>query len=219
MSESLLAAMAGNLDAGTLNGAMQNPAVSVIDNGGAREVVRCAQCQLVQFRTVSDLCRRCDRPLPRPQLEMTSIAAHDAGDEMTGPPAERIAPVRAAEYRGKTMRNFSLGRRLRELREYKNLTQAQTARKARVPRTYISRIEHCHLLPGLGVVQRLAEALSVGMLDLIPNPSDDAEDTGLPNDPYWNSLVRNFRPLQNDQKAAVLSRVRAMLRQRQVSVA
>ncbi len=37
----------------------------------SRDVVRCEGCSLVQYRTVSDLCRRCDKPLP-PRLEPIS---------------------------------------------------------------------------------------------------------------------------------------------------
>lgn len=207
--------------ASIINGGLQNPNLSVINNAGGREVVRCAQCLLVQFRTVSDLCRRCDRPLPRP-LELSDADSGEAEEVAIGAPpqsAVREAPVPAIGYRGKTMADFSLGPRLRELREFKNLTQAQIARKARVPRTYISRIEHCHLLPGLGVAQRLADALAVGILELLPNSSKPSGDSGPSKDPYWSSFAHHFQQLRIEQQSAVLSRVRAILRQRPMSSA
>ena len=48
---------------------MQAPGGAIPANARAgeiapREVVRCQECQLVQFRTASDLCRRCAQPLP-----------------------------------------------------------------------------------------------------------------------------------------------------------
>lgn len=184
----------------------------------AREVLRCAQCQLVQFRTASDLCRRCGRPLPR-LLEFADVASPEAEKtvQMAGEAPNRFVPLRAVEYHGKTMRNFSLGPRLRELREFGGLTQSDIARKARVPRTYISRIEHSHLLPGLGVVQRLAEALSVGILDLIPGAAGESEPSSC--DPYWTSLALHFGQLRSERKSLVLAKVRAMLHQRQRSAA
>src|SRR5437773_665278 len=139
-----------------LHGRMENPNAGILTAIGPREVVRCGQCNLVQFRTISDLCRRCCLSLPRPQSELAAEAEAEAAQAATE--AAR-ASERTAEVHGKTMKEFQLGPRLRELREFKSLTQAQVARKAHVPRTYVSRIEHSHLLPGLGVAQRLADAL------------------------------------------------------------
>ena len=40
------------------------PQQSIAEAVPAREVVRCGSCLLVQFRTQSDHCRRCAKPLP-----------------------------------------------------------------------------------------------------------------------------------------------------------
>lgn len=181
----------------------------------AREVLRCNECQLVQFRTLSDLCRRCGHALPRPQAELEAVAeqaealAHASlcGDS-AGMDIDSAVP-------GQAMQELSLGARLRAIRESSNLTQAQLAKKAHVPRTYVSRIEHAHLLPGLGVAQRLAGALGVGLFDLVPNRSGGGGSRPA-HDGYWNSLVRYYRGLGEDQRYAVLSKVRAMLGQRQI---
>ncbi|MBI2816034.1 MAG: helix-turn-helix domain-containing protein [Acidobacteria bacterium] len=192
-----------------LNSGLPNPGM-VIGAPAPREVVRCASCMLVQFRTLSDLCRRCDGPLPRPQVEIEPAAAEPQPQPTFGilPGVKHIEPL---EVRGKTLPSFALGPRLRELRECKNLTQAQIARKAHVPRTYVSRIEHCHLLPGLGVVERLAEALEVEVLELLPHPNGTSQPA-VANDPYWNALVRYFRLLQDTQRSQILARVRLMIR-------
>jgi transcriptional regulator with XRE-family HTH domain len=201
----------------SLNSTLQNPAV-IIDAPIVREVVRCGGCMLVQFRTVSDLCRRCHRPLPRPLSEMVNsdIETNLEDSEPAAMPSTRA--IEPLDVRGKTLPGFALGARLRELRECKNLTQADIARKARVPRTYVSRIEHCHLLPGLGVVERLAEALEVEVTELLPNGSA-GRTSSPPNDPYWNALVRHFRLLADDQRAEILQRVRTMIQPQVVSVA
>jgi transcriptional regulator with XRE-family HTH domain len=181
----------------------------------AREVLRCNQCQLVQYRTLSDLCRRCGYALPRPQAEMEALVEQADAEIHTSLRADGAGTELASNVPGKAMQEASLGARLRAIRESRNLTQAQLAKKARVPRTYVSRIEHAHLLPGLGVAQRLADALCVGLLDLLPNHGGGG--SGSAHDGYWNSLVRYYRGLGEDQRYAVLSKVRAMLGQRQIS--
>lgn len=207
MSESNLI----NSEQSQLSSGLQTPAV-VIGTPASREVVRCARCMLVQYRTVSDLCRRCNQPLPRPQAEIAAAVAEPQPEPTPTfgaiPGVRHLDPL---EVHGKTLPSFALGPRLRELRECKNLTQAQIARKAHVPRTYVSRIEHCHLLPGLGVVERLAGALEVEVLQLLPNQNGTPGPT-VPNDPYWNALVRYFRLLQDSQRSEVLARVRSMVR-------
>jgi transcriptional regulator with XRE-family HTH domain len=135
----------------------------------------------------------------------------------------RSLPRPEGPYRTKTVGKHALGPRLRELREFKNLTQADIAKRAHVPRTYISRIERAHLMPGLGVLQRLSGALEVGLLDLVPGsaasrvpnkfttPEAVGEAAGISSDSYWDSLVRYSRSLAEDQKVLILSKVRAML--------
>ncbi len=212
-----------------MNGGIANSNSGLI-GPGKREVVRCGGCHLVQFRTISDRCRRCERFLPRPNAELEAVEAPPQ-PVMAVPEIAREAithevqflPRPEGPYRTKTVGKHALGPRLRELREFKNLTQADIAVKARVPRTYISRIERAHLMPGLGVLQRLSAALGVGLLDLVPgngairvpgkfaSPAAVGEAAGISSDSYWDSLVRYSRSLAEDQKALILSKVRAML--------
>ena len=207
--------LASNLKS-EIKGGIDSPNSGVLSASAAREVLRCNECQLVQYRTFSDLCRRCGHALPRPQAELEAVAeqaealAHASlCDDSADTGIDLAIP-------GKAMQELSLGARLRAIRESRNLTQAQLAKKARVPRTYVSRIEHAHLLPGLGVAQRLADALGVGLLDLVPNHSGGGGSRPA-HDGYWNSLVRYYRGLGEEQRYAVLSKVRAMLGQRRIS--
>ncbi len=54
-----------------------------------------------------------------------------------------------------------LGRRLREIRHSKGLTQKAMARVAGVDYTYIGKIERAEQLPSLGVLIKISEALSL----------------------------------------------------------
>jgi transcriptional regulator with XRE-family HTH domain len=197
-----------------INSTIVRSSSGVASAPAAREVLRCNQCHLVQFRTLSDLCRRCGYALPRPQAELEALAEQADAEAQASLCAGGAGAQIAADLPGKAIQELSLGARLRAIRESRNLTQAQLAKKARVPRTYVSRIEHAHLLPGLGVAQRLADALCVGLLDLVPNRGGGSSPA---HDGYWNSLVRYYRGLGEDQRYAVLSKVRAMLGQRQIS--
>ena len=58
--------------------------------------------------------------------------------------------------------------RLRELRRAAGLTQADLARAAHVTVTYVGRLENVGAAPGIDLVARLAQALGVGLTDLLP---------------------------------------------------
>ncbi|SRR5579885_569612 len=179
----------------------------------AREVVRCRSCNLVQFRTVSDLCRRCDQPLtapPPPEVPAEPLAGETSA-------AQRPAASPASDSTAGESRSFALGERLKQLREARGMTQGQIAAKAKVPRTYISRIEHFHLLPGPAVTQRLADALQVGILELIPNSGLAEARAAADEDPFWKTFVEYFNGLRPDQQLAVRTRVRTMLRQNSIT--
>ncbi|MBI1955174.1 MAG: helix-turn-helix domain-containing protein [Acidobacteria bacterium] len=182
-----------------------------------REVVRCHRCQLVQFRTLSDLCRRCTYPLPPIPRWDAALAAdtHRAPDQRTPNSAPFAADRSLArsdlQLRGKTAREFTIGRRLRELREQKHLTQQEMAVRAGVPRTYISRIENARLLPGPLMLHRIADALSVAMLDLLPhNQNGNGHLEGVA-DSYWTELVQHFSHLRSEQILLVLSHARSLV--------
>ena len=211
------ASLASNLRSEIANGFVGSNSV-VTGESVAREVLRCKQCHLVQYRTISDLCRRCGHGLPRPQAELDAAAEQAAAQAQASLRGAAAGAEIDSAIGGTGLQELSLGGRLRAIRESRGLTQAQLAMKARVPRTYVSRIEHAHLLPGLGVAQRLADALGVGLLDLVPNQGGGGGSRGN-QDGYWNSLVRYYRGLGEEQRFAVLSRVRAMLGQSRITPA
>ena len=110
--------------------------------------------------------------------------------------------------RGKTARELTIGRKLRELREQRHLTQQEMAGKAGVPRTYISRIENARLLPGPVMLHRIADALAVEILELLPQAKSSAVAPIMEGDHYWATFVSHFSQLRPSDMAFVVSRAR-----------
>ena len=59
-----------------------------------------------------------------------------------------------------------IGRRLRNLREEKNLSQGDIEKRTGLLRCYISRVENGHTVPSLETLERLAAALEVPLYQL-----------------------------------------------------
>ena len=115
--------------------------------------------------------------------------------------------------RGKTARELTIGRKLRELREQRHLTQQEMAGKAGVPRTYISRIENARLLPGPVMLLRIADALSVTILDLLPQNKNGIGALETADDPYWTTFVSYFSQLRTADMAYIVSHARHLAEQ------
>lgn len=64
------------------------------------------------------------------------------------------------------------GERLRSLRQARSLTQRELANRAEVTVTYISRLEAGGASPGIDLLERLAQALGAGVVDLLPVPAE-----------------------------------------------
>jgi transcriptional regulator with XRE-family HTH domain len=59
-----------------------------------------------------------------------------------------------------------IGRRLRKLRDEKNLSQGDIEKRTGLLRCYISRVENGHTVPSLETLERLASALEVPLYQL-----------------------------------------------------
>src|SRR5512142_2976646 len=107
----------------------------------SREVVRCDECHLVQFRTYNNLCRRCrtslDEDEPEPILTQPVLAERETSEQSEVHVAQAI----------------------RMLRQRTGLSQRQLALRMGVPRTYVSKIENEKATPTLSSLARLADAL------------------------------------------------------------
>jgi transcriptional regulator with XRE-family HTH domain len=60
-----------------------------------------------------------------------------------------------------------LGMRLKKLRLAKRMSQDALARKAKMTREYVNKLEAGRYDPTIGVIQRLAKALKVNVKDLL----------------------------------------------------
>ncbi len=163
-----------------------------------RDVVRCQVCGLVQYRTRTGNCRRCLRLLP--------------------PPVEfRIPPPAPQELPGDDRQLFenwpnretveNIGQRIRQLRESRGMTQSQLQARSRVSRSYLSRIESGQMTPSLGTLEKIAEALGVGLNRFfIPATNGEA----LLEDPFIQGLRPYLRQLDWAQWQSILKRLQAI---------
>lgn len=161
----------------------------------AREVLRCEHCFLVQFRTTNSLCRRCHKPLEIDEPEPL-IPQLVNGDASTAESAEGIDVARA----------------VRETRRERSLSQRQLAGRMQVPRTYISKIENAKAVPTLSSLQRLAQALEVGICDLLRDgQSRRARETAaVLADPFLAEIAPLVAQLDAFQRSMFLNQVREM---------
>ncbi len=65
-----------------------------------------------------------------------------------------------------------IGKRIRELREEKKLSQGEIAQRTGLLRHYISRVENGHTVPSLETLERLAAALDLPLYQLFHEGDD-----------------------------------------------
>ncbi len=161
-----------------------------------REVIRCKTCGLVQYRTRTGNCRRCVRALPQ-RLEF-----------MIPPPRlwrRRCEAVAERFVNQETVEN--IGQRIRQLRESRAMTQSQLQSRSKVSRSYLSRIESGQMTPSLGTLEKISEALNVG-LNRFFIPESDGE--ALLEDPFIQGLRPFLRQLDWEQWQSILKRLQAI---------
>jgi transcriptional regulator with XRE-family HTH domain len=88
---------------------------------------------------------------------------------MTGPEA-RMQTI--ASHKATTGGEMSVGKRIRQLRERKGLSQGDIEAVSGMLRAYISRVEHDHTVPSLETVERFASALDVPLYQLFCEDKD-----------------------------------------------
>ncbi len=161
-----------------------------------REVVRCDDCHLVQFKTVNNLCRRCHASLDEDEPE---------------PILAPVMPVAAVESTSRS--DVQVAKAIRNLRQRSGLSQRQLAIRMGVPRTYVSKIENEKATPTLSSLARLADALEVTVPDLLREcgPSREDEIAELITDPFVAELMEFTSKLNAMQLSSVLAQVRDMV--------
>lgn len=84
-----------------------------------------------------------------------------------------------------------LGRRLRALRQDRNLTQEELAERAEIHPTFLAKIEAGQRLPSLDVIRRLAGALRVPTASILS--TIDEREGASPNERVMDELVALLR--------------------------
>jgi transcriptional regulator with XRE-family HTH domain len=162
----------------------------------SREVVRCDQCHLVQFKTANNLCRRCRTSLDE-----------DEPEPIFAPPLQIAVPAATNHS------EVRVAQAIRSLRLRGGLSQRQLALRMGVPRTYVSKIENEKATPTLSSLNRLAMALEVSIPELLRacGPSRDDEIKDLLSDPFVAELLEFTSKLNAMQLSSVLAQVRDMV--------
>lgn len=163
-----------------------------------REVIRCKVCGLVQYRTRTGNCRRCLRLLP-PTVEL--LVPPPVPQELPGDDRQLFEKWPNRE----TVEN--IGQRIRQLRESRGMTQSQLQARSRVSRSYLSRIESGQMTPSLGTLEKISEALGVG-LNRFFVPESNGEL--LMEDPFILGLRPFLRQLDWEQWQSILKRLQAI---------
>ncbi len=162
-----------------------------------REVIRCKTCGLVQYRTRTGNCRRCVRALPQ-RLEFLIPPPAPPEEAAAEPASEKFANQETVE---------NIGQRIRQLRESRAMTQSQLQSRSKVSRSYLSRIESGQMTPSLGTLEKISEALNVG-LNRFFIPESDGE--ALLEDPFIQGLRPFLRQLDWEQWQSILKRLQAI---------
>src|ERR1035441_5874943 len=126
------------------------PMATTLVSVETREVVRCDNCSLVQFRTLNALCRKCHKPLD--VEEPVQLAPQLVASQPTAPASAEAG--------------LQVAGQVRDIRKARHLSQRQLAGRMQVPRTYISKIENGKAIPTLGSLERLASALEADVSPL-----------------------------------------------------
>ncbi|HUI41112.1 MAG TPA: helix-turn-helix transcriptional regulator [Terriglobia bacterium] len=80
---------------------------------------------------------------------------------------------------------MSIGQRIRQLRERKNLSQGDIERRTGLLQGYISRVEHGRTVPSIETLGKFAAALNVPLYRLFHPAPDEPATAAAPGRPGW----------------------------------
>ncbi len=124
-----------------------------------REVIRCKHCNLNQYLTGNDCCRRCDKPLHDPE----PVEEPENPTPILPIPVHRRVPITRYTPTSYLM-NF--GPILRQVRQELGFTQEDTAYISGVSRVYLTRIEGGFHDPSPDTLDKMCRSLHITVSDL-----------------------------------------------------
>jgi transcriptional regulator with XRE-family HTH domain len=101
----------------------------------------------------------------------------------------------------------NIGQRIRQLRESCRMTQAQLQARSRVSKSYLSRIESGLFTPSLRTLEKIAEALGVGLSRCFV-PATTSET--ILQDPFIRDLHPFVLRLDREQRLSIVKRLAAI---------
>jgi len=162
----------------------------------ARQVIRCSACNLVQYLTKNEKCRRCQTVFERQSFK---VPDRPAIEELT----DRQKTIELLkEYQPK---RETLGDKLRNWREIKNITQGQFVTMARqtgwtLSRSYLSRFESGAMTFSLSYIER-----SIALLELTPHEFFD-----LDYDWFLEALIQLVPYVEVKYKEVILDSIKSL---------
>jgi len=98
-----------------------------------------------------------------------------------------------------------LGKRIQRLRKSCGFTQYQLQKRSHVSRSYLARIESGMMIPSLGTVEKISEALGIALNRFFISDSE-----GVLEDAFIRNLTPFLRKLDDDQWESILLRLVAI---------
>lgn len=121
-----------------------------------RLTLQCENCDLVQFPTASQTCRKCHQPYAAPPVSQTDPQSAPASGQES---SIELKPHRNGQY--------DIAAAILVLRRVMGMNQQQLAKRMKAPRTYISKLECRRAVPYIATITRLADAFHCQPSDLI----------------------------------------------------
>jgi len=113
---------------------------------------------------------------------------------------------------------MDIGKRLRELRHAKGMSQGDVEDRLGLSRCYISQVENGRTIPTLGVLERWARAMGFGLHQIFMAGEGQREATGvhasIPIGSQELTLLGLFRELSAEDKSLLISLAREMLKRK-----
>lgn len=146
-----------------------------------KATARCLHCQLIQFVTKRNECRRCHKGLV---------------------PEEKPQPSPAPLVLVPAPAKLNIAATIRELRHQRHLSQGDLGRRMCVARTYISKVEADKNTPTVDTLYRFALALQVDISTLLGEPNM--------RDSFISELAGYVAQLDDEQRSIVINHVREL---------